>query len=484
MAARAPGMRIAELARRSGTTKETIHFYLREGLLRRPKKTSRNMAYYDETHVEQLKLIKRLRTESYLPLTVIKQVMKEGKLGTSARHLDLAGDLFGQGARAQFEPLTRKELAERSGLSEKRIAAYEEAKLLRPVESGRTKRYGYEDVRVAEILRQAVEEAGAGTEALVLERFEILERHMSDLVREEVSHFFSRILGEGDPHHVLEVLQGGRETISRFLGVARARRLREEVESMMPAIEGVMRSERGERLLRPLSRRVREARGEPAHKAELMARFEQRTDEVEAVRALFEHLVQVGDHAQVVELFRRLRGRAQANLQVRIMYAEALVHANRPDEALPVLEHAREALEAPDPFVEALWGSLSLIRVREHFRELESSTELIGYLARAFSSYETARAIGGAPLLVEARARLLIGRVLLATPEFLGARPQGLSDLARCLECVQALRAEDEAGGFGALDLLEGNALELMARVAPDREAAAYRARADRLVEP
>ncbi len=56
-----------------------------KGLLRKPKKTSRNMAYYDESHIEQLKLIKRLRTESYLPLHVIKKVLKEGKLGTSAR---------------------------------------------------------------------------------------------------------------------------------------------------------------------------------------------------------------------------------------------------------------------------------------------------------------------------------------------------------------------------------------------------------------
>src|SRR5687767_1992192 len=127
----AQGIRIAELARRSGTSKETIHFYLREGLLRKPKKTSRNMAYYDESHVEQLKLIKRLRTESYLPLHVIKRVLKEGKLGTSARSLDLAGELLGQGARTEFEPLTRRELAERTGLSEKRIAELEDANLVR-----------------------------------------------------------------------------------------------------------------------------------------------------------------------------------------------------------------------------------------------------------------------------------------------------------------------------------------------------------------
>src|SRR5882724_5286253 len=116
MAPPSQGIKIAELARRSGTSKETIHFYLREGLLRKPKKTSRNMAYYDESHIEQLKLIKRLRTESYLPLHIIKKVLKEGKLGTSARQLDLAGELFGQGAKAEFEPVNKRQLADKTGL--------------------------------------------------------------------------------------------------------------------------------------------------------------------------------------------------------------------------------------------------------------------------------------------------------------------------------------------------------------------------------
>jgi DNA-binding transcriptional MerR regulator len=474
------GMRIAELARRSGTTKETIHFYLREGLLRKPKKTSKNMAYYDETHLEQLKLIKRLRTESYLPLGVIKQVMKEGKLGSSARQLDLAGELFGQGARAEFEPLTKKELAERTGLPEKRISAYEEAKLLRPL-AGRTKKYGYEDVRVAEILKQAEDEAGDGAAELVLQRFEILERHMSDLVREEVSHFFHRVLGEGDPRNVLEVLQGGRETIGRFLAVARARRLREEVEAMMPAIEGVMKADTQEPFLYPLSRKVRAELGEPAVKEELLERFEKRIEEVKTVQAAIDHLSSVGDHAEVVERYARLKGRAQASLPVRIRYAEALLHVGKPDDAFSEVERVRQELEKPDAFAEALWGSLCLIRVRHHFSEMHSSTELIGYLARAFSAYEASRGMTS-DLLTEARARLIMGRVLVVTPEFLGARPQGRTDLARSLECVQEL-SQTEEPGLGALEYLEGNALEFMARMVPAHEAGAHRARARKLIE-
>src|SRR5438105_1484381 len=40
-------IRIGELARRAGVNRGTVQHYLREGLLPRPVKTHRNMAYYD-----------------------------------------------------------------------------------------------------------------------------------------------------------------------------------------------------------------------------------------------------------------------------------------------------------------------------------------------------------------------------------------------------------------------------------------------------
>ena len=41
-------MRIAELSQKTGVPVPTIKYYLREGLLPEPVKTSRNMAYYPE----------------------------------------------------------------------------------------------------------------------------------------------------------------------------------------------------------------------------------------------------------------------------------------------------------------------------------------------------------------------------------------------------------------------------------------------------
>ena len=53
----------------------TVKHYVREGLLPRPMKTSRNMAYYSQDDIERIRLVKVLQKEKYLPLDVIKRLI-------------------------------------------------------------------------------------------------------------------------------------------------------------------------------------------------------------------------------------------------------------------------------------------------------------------------------------------------------------------------------------------------------------------------
>lgn len=53
--------RIAEIERITGIPRRRIHFYIQSGLLNKPLKTGKTMAYYDDSHIEQLQLIKRAR---------------------------------------------------------------------------------------------------------------------------------------------------------------------------------------------------------------------------------------------------------------------------------------------------------------------------------------------------------------------------------------------------------------------------------------
>jgi DNA-binding transcriptional MerR regulator len=68
-------MRMRELEKASGVGRETIRYYIREGLLPEPDRASRNSASYSESHVARLRAIKRLQEERFLPLAVIRSLL-------------------------------------------------------------------------------------------------------------------------------------------------------------------------------------------------------------------------------------------------------------------------------------------------------------------------------------------------------------------------------------------------------------------------
>jgi len=79
--------RIGEVARRAGVNRGTVQHYIREGLLPKPVKTHRNMAWYDASFVERIKQIKEMQAR-FLPLSVIKRLLgSTGKPGGLARTL-------------------------------------------------------------------------------------------------------------------------------------------------------------------------------------------------------------------------------------------------------------------------------------------------------------------------------------------------------------------------------------------------------------
>jgi AcrR family transcriptional regulator len=88
------GMRMGELARRSGTGKQLIHYYLRRGYLHQPLFKKGNQALYDETHLERLLFLKRKR-EDGLPLPYAAELWErevEGRAPTQGRHRRAYGE--------------------------------------------------------------------------------------------------------------------------------------------------------------------------------------------------------------------------------------------------------------------------------------------------------------------------------------------------------------------------------------------------------
>jgi len=155
-------MRISELARITGVSTQTIHYYLREGLLLPPTKTAPNMAYYGSEHVEDIKLIKQLQEKRYLPLSVIKLVLqakREGKDVSDLRDMRLIMEeiFLPLGPEERLQPVTLMELVVITGLSAATLEALEEPGLLTPAAAPEGKRYNGLDVRIARAVKELLD---------------------------------------------------------------------------------------------------------------------------------------------------------------------------------------------------------------------------------------------------------------------------------------------------------------------------------------
>jgi AcrR family transcriptional regulator len=71
-------LKISELEKLSGIPGYTIHQYVRGGLLPKPIKTSRTMAYYNESHLERLRMIREIKGSSRVPVSFLKKLLAEG----------------------------------------------------------------------------------------------------------------------------------------------------------------------------------------------------------------------------------------------------------------------------------------------------------------------------------------------------------------------------------------------------------------------
>jgi DNA-binding transcriptional MerR regulator len=66
-----------DLVRESGLPRETIHFYMQQGLLPKATKTGRNTAFYSHEHLERLARIRELQEKQFLPLKAIRAILDD-----------------------------------------------------------------------------------------------------------------------------------------------------------------------------------------------------------------------------------------------------------------------------------------------------------------------------------------------------------------------------------------------------------------------
>lgn len=119
--------RVGELSRLSGVPVQTIRFYVIQGLLPAPVKTSRNMGWYSDSHARLLELIQKLQRERFLPLKTIRTLVlaNEGLefTGDDEERLEHLRLRLQAGSTASAAVAATPALAARGNLTEKERTA-------------------------------------------------------------------------------------------------------------------------------------------------------------------------------------------------------------------------------------------------------------------------------------------------------------------------------------------------------------------------
>jgi DNA-binding transcriptional MerR regulator len=147
-------MKISELSRRTSVPKETIHYYVREGFIPRPRKKGKNVSDYDESFVESILMIKQIQDHFFLPLSLIKKIIKQrNKFPELKSLLDLRIGYFSP--LEQFlekEVVGEEALAKATGMAKKWIARFEEWDVISSVTREGKKIYSQDDVIIGRLL--------------------------------------------------------------------------------------------------------------------------------------------------------------------------------------------------------------------------------------------------------------------------------------------------------------------------------------------
>jgi DNA-binding transcriptional MerR regulator len=112
-------IKMAELVEKTGVPKSTILYYIKEGLLPEPERIKQNVCLYDAGYVERIKFIKYLQTAYSRTISEIKSSMCSHSYDFSEGS-DMLIDFLEKlsGTPANSCKMTKKELSDKSGLSE------------------------------------------------------------------------------------------------------------------------------------------------------------------------------------------------------------------------------------------------------------------------------------------------------------------------------------------------------------------------------
>jgi len=403
-------MRMAELSRLSGVPRETIHYYAREGLLPAPERAGKTSAFYDETHLERLQLIRRLREEKYLPVAVIRRILEVGLEAQLGSDVDTLADVLA------IDAVAHRPAAAAPDPESVRVALDLGLLGTAPVD--------VDDPVVRRVIGVVAEalELGADARELTLADLAASREPIRQLVQAEAGAFFEHVVERGDVPAAVRALQQGRPAVARFIAAYRELALRRVIDELLEAVRSAPQHVARATAL-PLSRERAAALGADT----TLATLRERADAGDAASANDWAWLcfSLRPPAELAAPSSALRERLRPRAQLLVAHAR-LEDGGDPRELSSILERA-----AGFPLGEVLAAEVALIEALAPARGgvLERS---VPALHRLFSADPGA----DADPLASAWAYLRRGLVVLALPQALGRSASAERDLEHALAVV------------------------------------------------
>jgi DNA-binding transcriptional MerR regulator len=235
-------LRMRDLVRITGLPRETIHFYLAQGLLPKPLKTGRNTAVYGPEHLDRLQRIKDLQERHFLPLRAIKAVLDEGAFGGFSEEQES----MLRRVRASMAPALTTSAAGTvavSTLVPSRVSAadFEEMKKLGLVEvtgKGRDAVVSEEDAHIVSCWSDVSGQFEPDESQLTPAELAIYDEAIEALVDRE-AHLLTRRFTHMSGERAAELIESGEPIVIRLLAALR----RKKIAALLRALPG---SDRGE----------------------------------------------------------------------------------------------------------------------------------------------------------------------------------------------------------------------------------------------
>jgi DNA-binding transcriptional MerR regulator len=217
-------MKMRDIEAQTGVNRETIRVYFRHGLLPEPARPKRNVADYDESHVEAIRAVRNLQKQSGMTLPQIRDVLsgKEMSRQLDARGFQNLETLLA--ARVEYDStgnVSLDSLAERNPMAHSDARLMANHGLLTLIDSPDGPTVSLSDARLLQLwsqMRAAGFDEAHGFSPDILSYY----HHAAEYVATHESHLFrERVEGRIGESKAVDMLEQALPLMLEFLGLLR-----------------------------------------------------------------------------------------------------------------------------------------------------------------------------------------------------------------------------------------------------------------------